>query len=214
MTDKIEKMLTHSQIWAAIDGLAVRYDLSVSGLAKKAGLDPTTFNKSKRITNDGRDRWPSTESVAKVLQATHTSITDFVYMIAAGHDAPTFYTQNDRMALEEGFSESSDDFVTTGNYIEIFLKHCGDNSLVIDDFEDHMSPFYREGDILIVNQQSKFQTGDRIVIKLSNQTFVPGIFEKQNKSSLTLSFAHPDYSPKTFKKSEFTMIGRIVWVRQ
>ena len=47
--------------------------LSPSGLAKKSGLDPTTFNKSKRITPDGRARWPSTESVAKALAATGTT---------------------------------------------------------------------------------------------------------------------------------------------
>ena len=43
-------MLTHSDIWNAVDRLAARAGLSASGLAKKAGLDPTTFNKSKRIT--------------------------------------------------------------------------------------------------------------------------------------------------------------------
>ena len=47
-------MLTHAQIWTALDRLAARAGLSPSGLAKKAGLDPTTFNKSKRITPDGR----------------------------------------------------------------------------------------------------------------------------------------------------------------
>ena len=57
-------MLTHDQIWNAIDRLAARAGLSPSALAKRAGLDPTTFNKSKRITPDGRERWPSTESVA------------------------------------------------------------------------------------------------------------------------------------------------------
>ena len=46
-------MLTHAQIWGALDRLAARAGLSASGLAKKAGLDPTTFNKSKRITPDG-----------------------------------------------------------------------------------------------------------------------------------------------------------------
>ena len=63
-------MLSHSQIWTALDRLAARAGLSPSGLAKKSGLDPTTFNKSKRITPDGRPRWPSTESVAKALDAT------------------------------------------------------------------------------------------------------------------------------------------------
>src|SRR3977135_620457 len=74
-------MLTHAQIWSAIDGLAKRSGLSPSGLAKRAGLDPTTFNKSKRITPDGRERWPSTESVAKALAATNSTIDTFVQWI-------------------------------------------------------------------------------------------------------------------------------------
>ena len=41
-------MLTHAQIWSAIDRLAARAGLTASGLARRAGLDPTTFNKSKR----------------------------------------------------------------------------------------------------------------------------------------------------------------------
>src|SRR6202040_3752073 len=78
-------MLTHSDIWTAVDRLAVRAGLSASGLAKKSGLDPTTFNKSKRITPEGRPRWPSTESVAKALAATGIPIDTFVSLI---EDAP------------------------------------------------------------------------------------------------------------------------------
>src|SRR5260370_21315850 len=77
-------MLTHAQIWTALDRLAARAGLSASGLAKKAGLDPTTFNKSKRITPEGRPRWPSTESVAKSLAATGTKVDTFVSLITDG----------------------------------------------------------------------------------------------------------------------------------
>ena len=65
-----------------MDRLAGRAGLSASGLARKSGLDPTTFNKSKRITADGRERWPSTESVAKALAATNSSIDSFVQLIS------------------------------------------------------------------------------------------------------------------------------------
>src|SRR5258708_12330309 len=75
-------MLTHAQIWMAIDRLAARAKLSAAGLAKRAGLDPTTFNKSKRITPDGRARWPSTESVAKSLAATGATLDQFVALIS------------------------------------------------------------------------------------------------------------------------------------
>ena len=78
------RMLTHDQVWTALDRLAERAGLSPSGLAKRAGLDPTTFNKSKRITGDGRERWPSTESVSKALAATNSSIETFVQLIGDG----------------------------------------------------------------------------------------------------------------------------------
>src|SRR5437868_15494431 len=71
-------MVTHLQIWRALDALAVRYGTSPAGLAKLAGLDPTTLNKSKRGTANGKLRWPSTESLAKVLAATGASLEDFV----------------------------------------------------------------------------------------------------------------------------------------
>src|ERR1700760_4464516 len=81
-------MLTHDQIWTALDRLAARAGLSPSGLAKRAGLDPTTFNKSKRITADLRQRWPSTESVAKCLAATGVGLHQFVGLIAPAPRGP------------------------------------------------------------------------------------------------------------------------------
>jgi hypothetical protein len=81
---KAQRILTHSQVWNALDRLAERAGMSASGLAKRSGLDPTTFNKSKRITADGRERWPSTESVSKALAATNSSIDTFVQLIGDG----------------------------------------------------------------------------------------------------------------------------------
>src|SRR5215813_1188265 len=78
------RLLTHEQIWSALDRLAARAGLSASGLARRAGLDPTSFNKSKRITADGRERWPSTESLAKALAATDTPLDTFVQFVGDG----------------------------------------------------------------------------------------------------------------------------------
>src|SRR4051812_36378975 len=85
---RLEAMLTHTQVWTALDRLAARAGLSPSGLAKKAGLDPTTFNKSKRVTPDGRQRWPSTESVSKALSATGSTIDTFVSLIDGAGRTP------------------------------------------------------------------------------------------------------------------------------
>ena len=74
-------MLSHERVWAAIDALAARYSLSASGLAKRAGLDSTAFNKSKRQSADGRPRWPSTESLAKIIEATNSSLDELFSLI-------------------------------------------------------------------------------------------------------------------------------------
>ena len=56
--------------------------------AKAAGLDPTTFNKSKRITVEGRPRWPSTESISKALTATGTTLQNFVALVEGSGIVP------------------------------------------------------------------------------------------------------------------------------
>lgn len=75
-------MFSHKDIWSAIDLLAKNAQLTPSGLARRAGLDPTAFNKSKRFAADGRPRWPSTESLAKILEVTSTDIVTFAQLLA------------------------------------------------------------------------------------------------------------------------------------
>ena len=81
-------MLSHERVWAAIDALAERYSLSASGLAKRAGLDSTAFNKSKRQSSDGRPRWPSTESLAKIIEATGSSLDEFLGLVEGKGGVP------------------------------------------------------------------------------------------------------------------------------
>ena len=80
-------MLKHADVWKALDRLAREYGYSASGLARKAGLDPTTFNKSKRVTREGKLRWPSTESVSKVLTATGANLAEFVSYVTDSEGA-------------------------------------------------------------------------------------------------------------------------------
>jgi hypothetical protein len=80
--------MRHDDIWRAIETLAAEHGLSPSGLARKAGLDPTSFNISKRRTPDGKFRWPSTESLAKILQATGARLEDFTALVTGARTLP------------------------------------------------------------------------------------------------------------------------------
>lgn len=70
--------MLHEKVWHAIDKLAESKNITCSGLARLSGLDATVFNKSKRFSPLGQPRWLSTETIAKVLVATHTTIKQFV----------------------------------------------------------------------------------------------------------------------------------------
>ena len=73
--------MNHEQIWHAIDMFAKEHNMSCSGLAKCSGLDPTTFNKSKRFSKYEQPRWPSTNSIAKIISATNSTPQDFFKFI-------------------------------------------------------------------------------------------------------------------------------------
>ena len=70
--------MTHKDIWQAIDNFASMQKMSCSKLAKISGMDATTFNKSKRWSKHGQPRWPSTSSIAKILNSTGKTVVDFI----------------------------------------------------------------------------------------------------------------------------------------
>ncbi|MBO5946665.1 MAG: helix-turn-helix transcriptional regulator [Alphaproteobacteria bacterium] len=80
--------MTHNDVWYAIDIFAKEHKMTCSGLAKYSGLDPTSFNKSKRWSKYGQPRWPSTGSIAKILNATGASLSDFTKYFAAPLQQP------------------------------------------------------------------------------------------------------------------------------
>ena len=73
--------MTHNSMWMAINALAQNNHMSCSRLARVSGLDPTTFNKSKRFSKYGQPRWLGMETIAKVLKTTGTSFTEFAQMM-------------------------------------------------------------------------------------------------------------------------------------
>src|SRR6185312_8951687 len=161
MAVRTPSMLTHAQIWGAIDRLAARAGLSASGLAKKAGLDPTTFNKSKRITPDGRPRWPSTESVSKSLTATGCSVEAFVQLIDENAKPPA------KAVPLIGFAEAGaggyfDDggFPVGKGWDEIPFPAVNDeHAYALEISGNSMEPAYRKGDIIVVSPGAPTRRG-------------------------------------------------------
>jgi phage repressor protein C with HTH and peptisase S24 domain len=209
-------MLTHNQIWTALDRLAARAKLTPSGLAKKAGLDPTTFNKSKRITPEGRPRWPSTESVAKSLQATNTKIDTFVSLITDGAKSTM---QNVPLI---GFAQAGaggffDDggFPVGKGWDEIAFPAVSDeHAYALEISGDSMKPAYRDGDVIIVSPTATVRKGDRVVVKTHDGEVMVKELKRKTAKSIELKSLNAEHRDRTLPMSDVVWVARIVWASQ
>jgi len=164
-------MLKHTDIWTAIDRLARENGLTTSGLARRSGLDPTTFNRSKRVTRDGKARWPSTESIAKILDATGVSFRHFVGLIGPGHnnhDGRTLPLAKLR-ELQTGTPFDLGGRPNGSQWDAITLPDMADpHAFAVEICGTEMEPVYHDGDIVIASPSAKPRRGDRIVIQLAD----------------------------------------------
>ena len=170
--------MKHPDIWRAIDELAETNGYSPSGLAREAGLDATTFNKSKRVAPDGKRRWPSSESLAKILDVTGTSLLDFAALVnktvlktriavlplavTTGAGAKTVHFDDNGQPAGKAWAKrtipGSDDAAAFG----------------IDVNNATLAPAYRAGSLLIAAPGARLQKGDRAVVVQANGTLVIG----------------------------------------
>jgi phage repressor protein C with HTH and peptisase S24 domain len=212
---KTPRMLTHDQIWTALDRLADRAGLSASGLAKKSGLDPTTFNKSKRVTGDGRERWPSTESVAKALAATNSSIDSFVQLI--GDSARTMHS-----VPLLGFAQAANNgaFDDSGlpagkGWNETGLPAIDDeHAYALEISGDAMKPAYRDGDVIVVSPATPIRRGDRVLVKTRAGELMLRELKRRTAKALELQSLNAAHADRTLVATEIQWIARVVWASQ
>lgn len=220
-------MLSHDTIWGAIDALAERHKLTPSGLARRAGLDPTSFNKSKRLGPDGRLRWPSTESIAKVLEATGATIDQFM----------SFLPSSGRSQLPDGASPPQ-----TGSIPLLGFAQAGAGGFFDDggfpagqgwdvvEFPaspsrkagvyalevqgDSMMPLYRDGDVLIVEPGAQVRRGDRVVVKTRDGEVMAKVLMRQSAKTIELTSLNPEHPNRSFELAEIDWVARIIWASQ
>jgi phage repressor protein C with HTH and peptisase S24 domain len=210
-------MLKHADIWRAIDRLAAQHGLSASGLARRAGLDPTTFNKSKRITGEGKQRWPSTESISKVLEATSSSFSEFVSLVS---DVPG-QTSVQRVPVigyaQAGDSGYFDDagYPAGSGWDELLFPQIGDpHAYALEVSGESMEPVYRDGDIIIVAPSANIRRGDQVVVKTSGGEVMAKQLLRSTATKVELQSINPNHPGRTLTPGEITWMARIVWASQ
>ncbi len=212
-------MLSHEQIWRGVDRLAQRNGLSPSGLAKRAGLDPTTFNKSKRVTQDGKQRWPGTESLSKILDATQTSMAEFVTLI---DDSPSPPQRTAELRLKSiRLSRIADDtfdksgFPGGGDWEDVEFPAIEDpRAYIIELDRDGAHAFCRAGSLVVVSPSSSVRRHDRIVLRTRAGSLILGTIKRKAAQNYTLVDTGGQPDETTLATREIAWVARILWVSQ
>lgn len=216
-------MLTHEKIWAAIDQLASRSGYSTSGLARRAGLDPTTFNRSKRTAPDGKLRWPSTESLSLILAATGADLADLLALVQEGAGCSTSSSASSVLPViglaqagKNGFFDDAGYPAGEGWGVVPFpcQEKNGARLYALEISGDSMEPLYRKGDRLIVAPGTSIRTGDRVVLRTVHGEVMAKEVARQTANRLDLKSLNPDHEGRSFLLSEISWVARIVWVSQ
>jgi phage repressor protein C with HTH and peptisase S24 domain len=215
-------VLTHEQIWRAIDRLATTFGYSPSGLAKQSGLDPTSFNKSKRHGPDGKPRWPSTESISRILAATGATMSDFVSLV---QDLEENDSKNNLLIPLIGFAQAGakgffdqEGYPEGDSWDEIAFPEFNANDTksyyALEINGNSMEPLYREGDILVISPKAKVRNGDRVIIKTTQGEVMAKELVKQNAAKIEIRSLNPEHENRTIPTQDVVWMGRILWVSQ
>ncbi len=210
-------MLRHADVWRGIDRLATKHGMSASGLARRSGLDPTTFNKSKRITKEGRQHWPSTESVSKVLTATGDSLAEFVAQMGENNASvlaqrvPVIgYAQ----AGDRGYFDDAG-YPTGSGWDEVLVPQIGDlHAFALEISGASMEPIYRDGDTIVVSPAADIRRGDRVVVKTKEGEVMAKELTRQSARKIELASLNKDHADRSVEVEEIDWIARIVWASQ
>ncbi len=203
--------MQHHDIWRGLDALAARHGLSTSGLARQAGLDPTAFNRSKRMGRDGRPRWPSTESVARALEAVGAGLGDLVALI---EPAPAVSLPALPMTdAGEAFSEEGTPLPGAWGVVRLpWPAAPGAFLLVIDD--DRMNPVLLPGQMVLVEPGAGARAGSRVVARLTDGRLVAGLLAARDGGGLRLEAANPEWPAIGLDAGALDWIARITWASQ
>jgi phage repressor protein C with HTH and peptisase S24 domain len=209
-------VLGHGDIWRAVDRLAERHGLTPSALARLAGLDATAFNKSKRFGGDGRARWPSTESLAKILAVTGESLAGFAALCSDDGALPL------RPSPVIGYAQAGaagyfDDagYPAGRGWDSLTFPDLGDaNAYALEISGDSMLPVYRDGDIIVLSPAAALRRGDRVVVKTLEGEVMAKELARLSATRVELASLNPAHPDRAFERGALAWMARIVWASQ
>lgn len=206
--------MQHGDVWRALDAIATREGLTPSGLAKLAGLDATAFNKSKRVSKGGRPRWPSTESIARALNAARVDYAEFASLVSGPVRSTMPYLELPAIVRDGLFSDAGMPEAAAWDAIAFPGANGAEGCFALEITDDRFEPVYRSGDRLIASRQASIRARDRVVVKTNSDQVVLGSVTRQPSRRLELASFADGTEVFRLMTDEIDWMARIIWVSQ
>ena len=174
---------------------------------------------------DGRARWPSTESLAKVLDATGATLDAFTALVTGARALPAGGRATPAAARRVpliGFAQAGGDgffddggYPVGGGWDEVSLPEIADpNAYALEISGDSMEPVFRDGDLVIVSPVAPIRHGDRVVARTAQGEVMAKQLARRSARRIDLRSLNPAHPDRSFELAEVTWLHRIVWASQ
>ncbi len=206
--------MKYENVWDAVDKLAQKHGLSPSALAKLAGLDATTFNKSKRIRPDGKKRWPSLDSINRLLEIFNISFEQF-YALSAGNEEkengsiPFAKLSNLTLNIDPETQK-----IATHDWSKVLFPDFKETLYAVEVDNDTYFPLYRQGTLIVISENSDIRKGDRVIIYLKSGDIFLFEFIRRTPSKLIVSNVNNSSEETEIAIADINLINRIIWSSQ
>jgi phage repressor protein C with HTH and peptisase S24 domain len=177
-----------------------------------SGLNSTSFNPSKRLrSEDGTGRWPSTESIAKVLKAAEMTWADFIAILEQTAATPAQPVGKLIIALASLIYppyRGLKHFDEHGNDVH------GRVSYIVNISNDTMSPIYRDGDMIMVSTGMEVKPNHRVLLYPKAGGVLIGKVIAKTEETINLESFQNSSELITIPQDEIAFIHKIDWLKQ
>ena len=207
--------MKYDTVWNAVDNLAKSLGMSPSGLAKKSGLDSTTFNRSKRKRPDGKNRWPSLDSLNKVFEFCNITFEEF-YKYGETDNPPENlntipYIKLSGVSKREYCQEGE---ICTTNWETICFPDGTKNLYAVEIDNTDYAPLYKFGTTLILAKHSEIRRNDRVAVFKKDGDFLLAEFIRGKPRTLELQNLNAPEESFSENIDDILFLSRIVWASQ
>lgn len=208
--------VNHKSLWRGLSRLADERRITKAELARRAGLCGGRLSGGGEWGNK-KLRWPSTETLAAVLDSVGMTLGQFAAMIGdvgppAEERMPLITWQQ---AQAEGYFNAIRTPTLTGAWDSMLRPRVmSQDAYAIQLVDDTLFPTYRDGDILIACPDAPIRRGDRVLVHTdANEVLGKEVVVWRNGRLLCHSL-NPLAPNHPLTPESILAVHRIIWVSQ